>query len=443
MRVVFLRYFGITVLKRLILGLCALFVVGVAGFLALAWRESLASRDPTQPLNFPAQQVARGAMLANAGYCAECHTARNGAIFAGGYGLTSGFGTIYSTNITPDPDTGIGRWTLAAFSRAMREGVARDGSHLFPAFPYDHFTKLSDEDVAALYAFFMTRTPVHAEARPNALPFPLNVRLLQEGWKILFFNSARFQPDRAQPADWNRGAYLAEGLSHCGACHTPRNVLGAEKKSATFTGAEIDGWIAPALTAANPSPAPWTHAELHAYLRDGVAPLHGSSAGPMAPVVHGLHALPDSDVQAIATYFAAIDGAARRETAAGEAVAKALIASGKDTQGSVQDPGEHLFVTACVACHFNAGSPKPERPELALNTALYLDKPSNLLLVMLGGVSAAAGINGAVMPSYHTLSTPELSKLAAYLRASRTDRPAWTDLDKQVEAARSSLRQSH
>jgi len=432
-----------TVFRRLILGFCALCVVGAAGFLVLAYRVPIASRDPSQLLSFPAGQVSRGAMLASAGYCADCHTARNGAVFAGGYGLATGFGTIYSTNITPDPDTGIGRWTLAAFSRAMREGVSRDGSHLFPAFPYDHFTKLSDEDVAALYAYFMTRPPVEATAKANMLPFPLNIRLLQEGWKILFFRPDRFQSEPAQSADWNRGAYLADALSHCGACHTPRNRLGAEKLAAAFEGAETDGWIAPPLTAANPTPAPWTQAELHAYLRDGVTSLHGSSVGPMAPVVQGLRALPDSDVQAIATYFAAIDGTGQREVTTGEAIAKALARSRKDMQGDEENLGSRLFATACAACHFNTGRLKPERPELALNSALFLDQPNNLILVMLGGVSTAAGINGAVMPSYHSLSTTELSQLAGYLRTSRTDRPAWTDLDKQVEAARSRLQQSH
>jgi mono/diheme cytochrome c family protein len=428
--------------RQFVLWLCAVCVLGAGGFLALAWRGPIAPRDASQPLTFPAEQVARGATLASAGFCAECHTAKNGATFAGGYGLRTSFGTIYSTNITPDPETGIGRWTLAAFSRAMRNGVSRDGSQLFPAFPYDHFTRLSDEDVSALYAYFMTRPPVSATPKPNALPFPLNVRLLQEGWKILFFRPGRFEPDPAQTAEWNRGAYLADALSHCAACHTPRNLMGAEKRGAAFAGAEIDGWIAPPLTTANPTPTPWTQSELHAYLRDGAAPLHGSSAGPMAPVVRGLHALPDSDVQSIATYFAAIDGAAERKDTT-EVVAKALATSRNDLQGNVDDdPGARLFAATCAACHFNAGRVNPERPELALNSALYLDKPTNLFRVMLGGVSAAAGINGAVMPSYHALSAQELSQLAAYLRATRTDRAAWTDLDQQAGAAKSGLQQT-
>ncbi|HEX4174100.1 MAG TPA: cytochrome c [Acetobacteraceae bacterium] len=431
------------VIRRLILWLFAIGCAGMAGFLLLAWRNPIAPRGLSQPLHFPSEQVARGAMLASAGYCATCHTKKNGAIFAGGYAMNTGFGTIYSTNITPDPDTGIGRWTLAAFSRAMREGVAQDGSHLFPAFPYDHFTKLSDEDVAPLYAFFMTRPPVRAPARSNALPFPLNIRLLQEGWKILFFRPGRFKPDPAQSADWNRGAYLAEGLSHCGGCHTPRNLLGAEKKSEAYAGAVIDHWMAPALTDANPTPTPWTQAELHAYLRNGVSALHGSPAGPMVPVVHGLSALPDADVQTIAKFFATIDRAAQREPAASPAVSKAMAVSQRDTQGGVEDPGARLFATACAACHVNAGRPNPKRPELALNSALYLDQPTNLFLTLLGGISARAGINGASMPSYQSMSNPELEQLATYLRASRTDRPPWTDLEEQTELARRSLHQTH
>ncbi len=431
-------------IRRLILWLFAVAVASLAGFLVLAWRDPIPPRDMSQPLNFPPDQVARGAVLASGGYCATCHTAKNGAVFAGGYGLDTNFGIIYSTNITPDPDTGIGRWTLAAFTRAMREGVSPDGAHLYPAFPYDHFTKLSDEDVASLYAFSMTRPPVRAEAKRNQLPFPLNVRLLMEGWKILFFRPGRFQPDPAQPADWNRGAYLAEGLSHCGGCHTPRNLLGAEKNGSRYAGAEIDHWIAPALTAANPTPVPWTHAEMHAYLRDGMSPLHGSSFGPMVPVTHGLSALPDTDVQAIATYFAAVDGAASREAATGAAVAKAMAVSDKDLQGGVIDPGARLYAAACAACHFNAGDqPNLARPELALNSALYVDQPTNLLMVVLGGISASAGIHGAVMPAYQPLSDTELSLLAAYLRTSRTDRPAWTDLEKEAAEARRNINQTH
>src|ERR1700757_4051813 len=180
--------------RRIAIGFLGLCVLGALGFLALAWRSSIAPIDPPASTDFPAELIAKGEALAGAGYCATCHTAKGGATYAGGYGMPTPFGVIYSTNITPDPETGIGTWSEAAFARAMHEGVARDGSHLFPGFPYDHFTRLSDDDVKALYSYFMTRPPAKASAPANTIPFPLNVRALQEGWKILFFRSGRFEP---------------------------------------------------------------------------------------------------------------------------------------------------------------------------------------------------------------------------------------------------------
>ena len=215
--------------KRFLIGIVALGVLGILGFGALAWWPAIAPIDPPARESFSPALVAKGEALAGAGFCAECHTAKGGEIYAGGYAMATPFGVIYSTNITPDPETGIGTWSEAAFARAMHEGVARDGSHLFPAFPYDHFTKVSDDDVEALYAYFMTRPPVRATAPANTIPFPFNIRCLQEGWKILFFRARRFEPVAGKSEAWNRGAYLALGLSHCGACHTPRNLLGAEK----------------------------------------------------------------------------------------------------------------------------------------------------------------------------------------------------------------------
>ena len=312
-------------LKRWFIGLIRLVTLGLLGFIVFAWRQAIAPIPPPAAASFSAQLVARGEALAGDGYCATCHIAKSGQRFTGGYAMQTPFGIIYATNLTPDPETGIGTWSEAAFARAMREGVARDGSHLFPAFPYNHFTKLADDDVRALYAYFMTRPPVHAPARTNGLPFPFNVRALQAGWKLLFFTPGRSQPDAAKSAEWNRGADLAQGLSHCGACHTPRNFLGGEKDGDAYAGALVDDWIAPPLTAANPAPAPWTQDERHNYLRNGVSVLHGTSAGPMAAVVHaGLSTLPDADVQAIALYFADMDHAGDREAAIDAAVSRAM-----------------------------------------------------------------------------------------------------------------------
>jgi mono/diheme cytochrome c family protein len=380
-------------------------------------------------------------MLSGAGYCAVCHTRAGGEPFAGGYGLATPFGTIYSTNITPDPATGIGNWSEAAFARAMHEGVARDGSHLFPAFPYDHFTKVSDDDVKAVYAYIMTRPPVSTSPPPNTIPFPLNIRIFQEGWKLLFFRSGRYQPDPTKTAEWNRGAYLAEGLSHCGGCHTPRNTLGAEKVHDAYAGDMVDGWVAPTLTDANPSPVPWTQGELFSYLRSGASPLHGVSGGPMAPVIHtGLAAVPDADIQAQAVYFADIDQAAVRGSAV-EAVVRSRLATSHLGSGQEYDPAARLYAGACIGCHYNAGPmPLTVRPELALNSALTLPTPANFIRVVLGGLSLQDGGPGLVMPAYASAFTDaDVARLAAYLRRTRTDRPPWADVDKQVAAIREQL----
>lgn len=424
-------------LKRILVGLLVLAVVGLVGFGVFAWRPAIGKIAPPAPSSFSPELVARGEVLAGAGYCSTCHTTKGGQPFAGGYPMKTGFGTIYSTNITPDPKTGIGTWSEAAFRRAMHQGVARDGSHLFPAFPYDHFTKLSDGDVSALYAYMMTRPAVAAPAKRNGVPFPLNIRALQAGWKLLFFKPGRFEPDKARSAERNRGAYLAQGVSHCGACHTPRNALGAEKRDKAFAGAPIDNWIAPPLTAANPSPAPWDQAELTAYLRTGVSRYHGVAAGPMAPVVHdGLVKLPDADIQALAVYFSDIDGAAGRAGALGPALQRAVAANHLNV-GPQNDPSARLYTAACASCHYNgAGQPNPLRPDLALNSAVTLDDPTNLIRVVLYGVGARDGAPGVVMPSFNRFSDADVAKLAAYLRATRTDKPAWPDLEKKVAAIR-------
>jgi mono/diheme cytochrome c family protein len=425
-------------LKRIVIGLVGVAILGLLGFSALAWRPAIAPIYPPAAASFPAELAAKGRALTGAGYCAVCHTRPGGEPLAGGYELRTPFGTIYSTNLTPDPETGIGRWSLEAFTRAMHEGVARDGSHLFPAFPYDHFTKVSDDDVTALYAYLMTRPAVSAPARANTIPFPLNIRALQEGWKILFFRSGRYEPDASRSAEWNRGAYLAEGLSHCGGCHTPRNPLGAEKARDAYVGAVIDDWDAPALTDANPSPAPWTQSELFSYLRSGASPLHGVAAGPMSPVIHaGLAALPDSDIRAQAIYFADIDHAAAREPAVQAAVKKALATS---PLGITQDydPDAHLYVAACIACHFNSGPALlTARPELALNSALTLPEPTNFIRIVLNGIAVSEGGPGLMMPGYASaLDDAEIARLADYLRRTRTDRPAWSDVERRVAAVR-------
>src|SRR5450756_2339978 len=289
--------------------LAALVVAGAVAAFAVTWRPAIAAIDPPSPPSFDPALVKRGRQLAAIGNCASCHTAPGAKDFAGGLPVPTPFGTIYSSDITPDAATGIGGWPEAAFRRAMRSGLDRDGRHLYPTFPYDHFTNVSDEDDRALYAYLMTRQPVRAPARANRLPFPLDQRFVIAGWKLLFLRGGTYRPDPAKSAEWNRGAYLVEGLAHCGACHTPRNALGAERAGAAFAGGEVDHWSAYAINAQSPAPVPWTAEALYGYLRDGWHRNHGAARGPMAEVVGNLADVPDGDIRAIATYMADVSGA--------------------------------------------------------------------------------------------------------------------------------------
>lgn len=424
-------------MKRLLIGVAAILLVGLIGFSIFAWRPAFIPIAVPAPTSFAPEQVARGAVLASAGYCASCHTAKGGKAFAGGYAMATQFGTIYSTNITPDADTGIGTWSEAAFKRAMHEGVRRDGAHLLPAFPYDHFTKLTDDDVAALYAFLMTQPAVSAPAHRNTIPFPLNIRALQAGWKLLFFHPGRYRPDAAKSAEWNRGAYLAQGLSHCGACHTPRGALGAEKSGKMYAGAAIDNWVAPPLTKANPSPVPWDQVELATYLSTGVSRYHGTAAGPMGQVTRGLAALPAADIQALAAYFADVGDAKTRAGGTAAALAHARSAD-RIGIGLQYAPAARLYTAACASCHYNGpGEPNPLRPDLALNSAVNLDDPTNLIQVILFGISAKDGAPGVVMPAFgRGFTDADVARIAAYLRATRTAKPAWPDLATKVAAIR-------
>src|SRR5882757_9746873 len=289
--------------------IAAIVIVGAVAAFAVTWRPAIAAVEPSAPSSFDPALVKRGRELAAMGNCNDCHTTRGGNAFSGGLPVPTPFGTIYSSNITPDPETGIGRWSEAAFQRAMRSGVDRDGRHLYPTFPYDHFTNVSDDDDRALYAYLMTREAVHAPARQNQLAFPLNQRVVVAGWKLLFLHRGTYQPNPAKSAEWNRGAYLVEGLAHCGACHTPRNALGAERASASFAGGDVDNWHAYAINAQSPSPVPWDADALFVYLRDGWHPDHGVARGPMAQVVSNLSSVQESELRAIATYMAGWFGA--------------------------------------------------------------------------------------------------------------------------------------
>jgi mono/diheme cytochrome c family protein len=432
--------------RRVVLGLIFLIVVAVGVSVAIAWRSEMEPRDTAEPLEFDPALVEKGAALAAVGNCIACHTVPGQKAFAGGLALPTPFGTIYSTNITPDPETGIGLWTEEAFQRAMREGVDREGNHLYPAFPYDHYTRVTEEDNRALYAFLMTREPVRYTAPENELPFPISFRPILAGWKILFLDVGAFEPDPDRSEEWNRGAYLAEGLGHCGSCHTARNRFGA--LSGHWNGGEAEGWAAFAINEASPAPIPWDRESLHAYLRNGWHPHHGVSRGPMAEVTANLGTLPEADVRAIATYVASVMGeptAERRSRAdqilqdlEGDAAEQAASTDVQAVATSSDSLGASIYRSACATCH-ESGRPQPFGGlNLFMSAAVNAPNPQNLINLTLYGLPAADGVRSAVMPGFGAvMSDEELLALFNYIRDRFTDQPAWTDLPERLRATRS------
>jgi mono/diheme cytochrome c family protein len=413
--------------RRAVVPILWIVALGAGGFVVYGWRSTIPPVDPPRADSFDPATIQRGAQLAALGDCASCHTAPGGDTFAGGRAVQTPFGTIYSTNITPDVNSGIGHWSPAAFQRAMREGVGRDGSHLYPAFPYDHFTLVNDDDCAALYAFMMTRQPVQAQIPANHLPFPLNIRLVVAGWKLLFLREGPYQYDPSHDEQWNRGAYLAKGIGHCGACHTPRNSFGAEIDDQHLSGGEAEGWYAYAINSGSQAHEPWTADALHAYLKHGWHAQHGDAHGPMAPVTQNLASVPDSDVRAIGVFVGSLmDRDSQRKTAAA------------DPDPPRNDTGETIYKASCASCH-DGGRPLPfGGVKLMLSTAVTGESATNLIRVILDGLHPPEGTAGAIMPGFSsTLTDGQLESLVAYVRSNIGKRPPWTGVEMTVREARS------
>lgn len=435
-------------LRRMLLGSAGFLVATLVAFFVYAWEPAIEPIDRPDRASFDQALIERGAALAAVGNCTGCHTKPGARFLAGGLAIPTPFGTIYSTNITPDVETGIGLWSEAAFNRAMREGVDREGRHLYPAFPYDHFTVVSDEDNRALYAFLMTRQPVKQEPKPNELPFPLNVRTVLAGWKLLFLEEGAYRTVASQSAAWNRGAYLVNGLGHCGSCHTPRNALGAEVASAHMAGGEAEGWSAFALDASNPAPLPWTSDSLFAYLRRGWHDEHGVANGPMAEVTGNLGLLSDADVQAIATYVVSSMGEPSRERQQGADEIRELVSrdmgamiNASATPASTGTPlqrGAAIYEAACLHCH-DGSRPQPFGGiDFRLSTALNAPDSQNLINTVLFGLPAASGRQSAIMPGFAaTMTDEQLTDLLTFLRDRFAGKPAWTDVASRAADTRS------
>jgi nicotinate dehydrogenase subunit B len=387
---------------------------------------------------FSQSLLERGALLAAAGNCAVCHTRPGGQRYAGGHAVETPFGAIYAPNLTPDVETGIGSLSFAAFQRAMRDGIGRDGRQLYPAFPYTSFTGMTDDDLLAVYAFLMAQPAVQAETPANRLLFPFNVRPLMAAWNLLFHQPGALTADPAQSAQWNRGRYLVNAVGHCGACHTPRNALGAEQRTAYLAGAMVDGWEAPALTVLSKAPVPWTEAALFDYLRQGHSHEHGAASGPMGPVVAGLATLPASDIAAMAHYLATQSG-----SPAPAVDADALAAASWDGYSDDSSVGAKLFAGACQSCHHDGSGPPVFGADvpLALNSNLHSTRPDNLLRSILEGIAEPALPGLGAMPGFgESLNNQQIAELARFMRRQfAPGQPAWTNLEQTTARLRQTV----
>jgi mono/diheme cytochrome c family protein len=401
--------------RTLLIAAAALLAAGCAAALAWTARPEIPAIAPPPRTAFAQSEIARGAELAAVGDCAVCHTAPHGRPYAGGLALSTPFGAIYSTNITPDVRTGLGEWSEAAFARAMRQGIDRRGRRLYPAFPYDHFSRVSDGDIAALYAFLMTRRSVAAPAKADRVIFPVNIRASVAAWDALFLKPGPAPSEPNRSPDWNRGAYLVSSLGHCGACHAPRNLLGAEQASKGLAGGIEDGWQAPPLDAASAAPVPWTADALFAYLRGRNDPAHPPAAGPMRGVVRALAGASDQDVRAIAVYIASFEPT--RSTQPARTAASDMHAAA-------------IFDGACAQCHAGGAM-------LSTSTAINAATPRNAIQIVLHGAPWEDDTVQPFMPAFSSsLTDKQIAAVLAFARARYSGEPPWTHLDSQVGAIR-------
>lgn len=409
--------------------LIAAAVLVVGGF-TLVWRPAIPPISEAERPRADEQTFRHGAELAAIGYCNNCHQTTAGKPYAGGRAISAHFGTIFSSNITPDAETGIGTWSEAAFQRAMREGVDREGRQLYPAFPYDHFTRTTDDDVHAIYVFLMNQTPVRNAIPANNLDFPFNIRPIVVGWKMLFLREAPLQQDDSKSPEWNRGRYLVEGLGHCGSCHTPRNILGAEKKESAFTGGAVQGWQVPPLNSDLLAVHTWTVDQMTEYLATGWTRWHGAAAGPMAEVTQSLAEAQSTDVRAMAIYIAGFSSPSGTAPGATPAGNKQVPSASAEVVA--------IFTGACANCHDDRDGVGPSKAvSLALSSAVRQPGSANAVRVILQGIEPRPGAPGAYMPSFgEMLSDRQIASLAEYVRARYTNGPQWTDVGQEIAKAR-------
>lgn len=385
-------------------------------------------------------EIERGKMLVNAGDCVSCHTVKGGTPFAGGRPIETPFGIIYSPNITPDPETGIGAWSDDAFYNAMHFGVDPKGAHLYPAFPYPYFTKMTREDIKVMREYLNTLAPAKSPQvvsannsnRMNDLTWPLNHRIFLRGWNMLFFKPGEIHPNKQENAEWNRGAYLVEGPAHCGACHTPKNALGGDENGHKLQGGAIQNWFAPQIADDMRSGiGSWSADDIVEYLKTG-RNKHSGATGLMAEVVtNSTSKLSDSDLRDIAAYLKDAPGAA--------------VDAGSKPSQAFMTAGKAVFEESCAACHQADGQGVPHMfPPLAHNANIQSSDPSSLIRIVLDGAQTAptaARPTASAMPAYNwKLSNDQIAAVVNYARnswgnsASAVSASQVGDMRKQLQA---------
>lgn len=349
--------------------------------------------------------IDRGHYLVTAGDCVACHTVPGGKPFAGGLAMGTPFGTIYTSNITPDKATGIGDWSDDDFYKSMHEGIGHKGEYLYPVFPFPWYTKVTRDDVVAMKAYLFSLPPVDAPQKPLKFMFPFNIRASLITWRTAFFKAETFKPDPDKSDQVNRGAYLVEGLGHCGECHNHNNLLGASNWSGKLKGGQIEGWYAPNITSdGKQGVGSWSEDEIVAFLHDGTAPGRGIVLGPMKQTIDdSLHYLTDPDLHAIAAYLKSFSS---------QQTYKSLDAQ----QVSNASGGSSAYLTNCASCHGAEGKGvKGMIPSLANNGSIKAAGPQNIIRVVLGGLPASNGY--APMPAAGSeLSDEEVAGIVNYVR---------------------------
>jgi mono/diheme cytochrome c family protein len=358
-------------------------------------------------------RIERGRYLAVLSDCAACHTAPGGAPFAGGLALRTPFGKLVAPNITPDPDTGIGNMTNDEFLAALHEGRGHNGKRLYPAMPYPAYTRMTDDDVLAMRAYFATVAPVSNRVISNQLPFPLNIRLAMVFWNGLNFTPGRYQPNPQKSAQWNRGAYIVEGAAHCGTCHTPKTFLGGDKNNDALTGATLQGWFAPDITNdPRKGIGGWSKEDLVQYLKTGTNRWTLAS-GPMAEAVsHSTSRMADDDILAIATYL-------KDSGEGGAGVRPEPVAASNDAMRA----GAAIYKDSCAACHRDSGEGEIHLfPRLAGSALVQSDDPTTLARVVLQGtraVSTPGAPTAPAMPAFDwRLGDAQVAAVLTYVRNS-------------------------